>query len=239
MRTNKALTYDIVVDNMTIRITHKPVRNINLRIGSGGQPQMSVPQTMSRAQATKLAREHAPWFAQSLERLRKVQTARPVRWESGERISWWGKELELKVDTSGGRAFCEERADSILMHAPATSTPQERAELFEDFCVASIKAKLVNLLPDCERRVGRVATRITLRRMKTRWGSCTPRTGRIRLNIALAECPEPCLETVLVHELCHMRVANHSAQFYACMDLFCPSWRVHQHWLDTHSPGAL
>ena len=61
--------------------------------------------------------------------------------------------------------------------------------------------------------------------MKTRWGSCTVETGKIRLNARLARKPETCVEYVLVHELCHLLEPSHNARFHRLMDGFLPDWQ--------------
>lgn len=123
------------------------------------------------------------------------------------------------------------RFESMEAVEPKERTEEERRMLEEE-----LRTRLEHLLPECERRVGVKASSVTLRRMKTRWGSCTVKTGRIRINTALAECPERCLEMVLVHELCHLRVPNHGPRFQALMDLHCPDWRASRRWLDEHPP---
>ena len=67
--------------------------------------------------------------------------------------------------------------------------------------------------------------RITIREQKTRWGSCTPKTGRIRLNLQLAGYPEVCLEYILVHELAHLRIPNHSPAFWKLVEEYIPNWK--------------
>ena len=53
----------------------------------------------------------------------------------------------------------------------------------------------------------------TIRLMKTRWGSCS-KSGRIYFNLELLKAPTDCIEYVVVHELCHLKEHNHSAQFW-------------------------
>lgn len=65
----------------------------------------------------------------------------------------------------------------------------------------------------------------TIREMKTRWGSCTVGTGRIRLNTRLAVYPDECLEYVIVHELCHLLEPSHNQRFKALMSQFLPDWK--------------
>lgn len=61
--------------------------------------------------------------------------------------------------------------------------------------------------------------------MKTKWGSCNPVTGNIRLNTDLARKPSECVEYILVHELLHLIEPAHNARFQSLMDRFMPQWR--------------
>lgn len=69
---------------------------------------------------------------------------------------------------------------------------------------------------------------IVYRNMKTRWGSCQPATGRICINTRLALYPPECLEYVVVHELCHLLVANHGPEFKKLMTRVMPDWKHRQ-----------
>lgn len=66
---------------------------------------------------------------------------------------------------------------------------------------------------------------LAYRNMRSRWGSCTPDTGRVCINVRLALYPPQCLEYVVVHELCHFFVRNHGAGFKMLMDKYLPNWR--------------
>ena len=68
-------------------------------------------------------------------------------------------------------------------------------------------------------------TGYSLRRMKSRWGTCNHRAGHIRLNTELVTKPMHLLEYVLVHEMAHLTVPNHGRRFVALMDAHYPSWR--------------
>ena len=66
---------------------------------------------------------------------------------------------------------------------------------------------------------------IQVRRMKTRWGSCSKK-GQILLNTDLVQAPIACIDYVIVHELCHLIVPNHSPRFYSLLDQSMPDWRA-------------
>lgn len=67
--------------------------------------------------------------------------------------------------------------------------------------------------------------------MKTKWGSCNPRSQAIRLNTELAKKPKLCLEYIVVHELVHLLEPHHGERFVSIMDKLMPQWR--------HSKGEL
>ena len=64
---------------------------------------------------------------------------------------------------------------------------------------------------------------IEIRRMKNRWGSCTPK-GKIILNPELIKVPKKCIEYVLVHEMSHLMEPNHSKAFYALQSKVMPEY---------------
>ncbi len=228
--------YTLDIDGVRILVTRKRVKNVNFRLGPGGEPRMSVPWHFSKDEAERMAREHIDWFVVHGTRFAEARAGAPVAWETGERLRVWGQELELDVCETDGSFSCACDGDRLVVRVPPGSTAEGRKRFVERWLVGELRTRLVDLLPVCEERVGVYATSVTLRRMKTRWGSCTSSTRRIRINTALAECPPECLEMVLVHELCHILEPNHGARFHALMDLHVPSWRVWQRWLNEHPP---
>ena len=60
--------------------------------------------------------------------------------------------------------------------------------------------------------------------MEKRWGSCT-RNGKITLNTELVKAPKPCIEYVMVHELCHLVIRNHTKDFYDLQAKIFPDWQ--------------
>ncbi len=61
--------------------------------------------------------------------------------------------------------------------------------------------------------------------MKTRWGTCNQKAGRIWFNLELAKKPEHCLDFIIVHEMTHLLEKNHNDRFKTHMDTFLPRWR--------------
>ena len=76
--------------------------------------------------------------------------------------------------------------------------------------------------------MGVKVARFFVQHMKTRWGSCNPSAGSIRLNSELAKKPPECLEYIVVHEMVHLLEPTHNQRFVAIMDRFLPQWQSHR-----------
>ena len=107
---------------------------------------------------------------------------------------------------------------------PHTDEAKRRA-LMETWYRDQLKQAVPPLLEKWESRDGAAINGFSVRRMKTKWGSCSPASGTIRLNTDLAKKPQECLEYVVVHELVHMLESNHGLDFVAHLDRLMPSWQ--------------
>lgn len=129
----------------------------------------------------------------------------------------------IEAFAHGHRQWIEQQ-ERKLKARDEMETPQWTPEL-RTRAERSINAALPALLAHWEPVIGRAPSHITLRTMTSRWGSCTPRTGRIRLNLQLGVMDARLLEYVLVHEMTHLWAAGHGVEFQRHMDRYLPHWR--------------
>ncbi|OCC16576.1 putative metal-dependent hydrolase [Dissulfuribacter thermophilus] len=76
-----------------------------------------------------------------------------------------------------------------------------------------------------EAKIGEKVNAWGIKRMRTKWGSCTPRARRIWLTLELAKKKTVLIEYVLVHEMTHFLEPSHNEHFKSLMDKFLPKWR--------------
>jgi predicted metal-dependent hydrolase len=151
----------------------------------------------------------------------------PRRCVSGETYFFLGKQLQLKVE-QGRKAAVTIDAQWLRIQTPNSADPQAIAALLEAWYRRQAQTVFAEVLAAAAQRVlplGIVApTTIRIRRMKTRWGSCTSK-GAITLNLRLIQLDRAIIEYVLVHELCHLAEHNHSPAYYRLLDYAMPDWR--------------
>jgi predicted metal-dependent hydrolase len=107
---------------------------------------------------------------------------------------------------------------------PATPARKKQA-IMEEWYRAKVTEAVPPLIAKWEMAMAAKVERFFVRRMKTRWGSCTPRTRRIRLNTELAKKSPELLEYVVVHEMVHLIERHHNDRFVGLMDRHLPNWR--------------
>jgi predicted metal-dependent hydrolase len=75
--------------------------------------------------------------------------------------------------------------------------------------------------------------KVRIKDQRTRWGSCSSKNN-INLNWRLIMAPEDVLDYVIVHELCHLAVPNHSKSFWALVAKYLPTFPKSKNWLKNY-----
>lgn len=131
-----------------------------------------------------------------------------------DRHSRWIQKQVQKVKTMGtkGSPFSEEEIQCMIRLAKKI-IPQKAAYFAA--------------------RLGVTYGRIAIRRQHTKWGSCSSK-GNLNFNCTLMKAPEPVLDYVVVHELCHRLEMNHSPAFWKLVEGMIPDHKARRQWLNDH-----
>ena len=203
-----------------VTVTRKRVRNLNLRVHADGSVTLSIPWRTSEAAAREFLDRKSGWIRESVER-RATQAEEPIVPLVGPNagtIPLWGELVDaaeaLGMETGKAVAELADLGDDEL---------QSRIDaLYRREVTRALPAHITRI----ETAMNVHATSWSIRRMKTRWGSCTPKTGTIRISSALAAYPPACLDYVVAHELTHLLEPSHNERFHALLDRFCPENRT-------------
>ena len=192
-------------------------RRVRVSVDGAGEVSVTLPRRMPLRAADEAVQELAPW----IERRRRAlaRAAAEVARTPGT-LPYLGDELRLVPQP--GRTRVHRRGDALLV------PHDDRA--IERWYRRAARAEIGPRLDAATARAGVGYTGLTIRGQKTRWASCSA-TGAMSFNWRLLLAPEPVLDYVIEHEVCHLEVMDHSPRFWRLLESRVPDWRDHAAWL--------
>ncbi len=176
------------------------------------------------------------WISKQWHYFERYQPTNPSRkYLSGETHRYLGRQYQLKVITAR-ESDVKLKGRFLQVHHPDGKDYPEIERLvtqwYRDHASRLFNVRLASCLEICK-SLGLAATpRVSIRQMKRRWGSCT-KTGNITLNLDLIRTPIHCIDYVIIHELCHLKVHSHSPAFYRILNRIMPDWEKRKSRLDS------
>jgi len=138
--------------------------------------------------------------------------------------------------------FAVSKKDWIKKHqAKIRQMEQDHRIIFDEFNNINrrdARKILVRRLAELAGKYGFKYNRIFIRNQKTRWGSCSAKNN-ISLNVKLVRLPEALRDYILIHELIHTRIKNHSRKFYAELYRIVGDWKLLDSRLKKYGPCLL
>lgn len=138
-------------------------------------------------------------------------------------------------------AFVVSKEAWIRRHLQAIAERPQQPGFSRD-AIRTLAEKSAEILPErvayFAEQIGVSYGRITIRSQKTRWGSCSAK-GNLNFNCLLMLCPPEVQDYVVIHELCHRKHLNHSADFWAEVEQHCPDYRIRRKWLKDNGAALI
>ncbi len=207
-------------------VVHKDIKNIHLSVyPPAGAVRISAPLRMDLDTIRVFALSKLGWIRKQQKKLRDQPRETPRQYVSRESHYYFGQRCLLRVEEKAAPALIRKAGARIIMRLRPGTATQKRAELLDAWYRQELKAAAAPILERWQRKIGIEPRRVLVQRMKTKWGSCSPKTGIIRLNLELVKKPPECLEYIIVHELVHLIEPTHNDRFIALMDQHMPRWR--------------
>jgi hypothetical protein len=220
MTPNAPATYQIIRSNR---------KSFSLEIKPDGQLTVRAPKSASDAQIKAVVAQKAAWIEKSRARLAEMFPKQRLKaFTPGESFWYLGQQYLLRLtdrqrpplDLDGTfnlSRYAQGQAKAVFITWYREETRQITYQLIESY------AKQYELKVN--------AVRITSAR--TRWGSCSGK-GNLNFTYRLCMAPLPVIEYVVVHELAHLQVRNHSQSFWAEVAKMYPDYQKARAWLKQH-----
>jgi predicted metal-dependent hydrolase len=215
------------VGGIEITAEKKYIKNMYIRVvPPDGKVRITAPMAATEDAIRMFAESRISWIEKQRKKFVDKPRQAELRYVTGESFYLWGNRYYLNVVYS---SICNDVALSgqrIFLQVRPDSTPQQRANVMDNWYREILKEAITPVFEKCERLVGVSAREWQIKNMRTRWGTCNVTEKTIWLNLQLAKKPPECLEYVIVHELVHLLEKSHNDTFRAYMDRFYPNWRT-------------
>lgn len=217
----------MTVSGIDIDVVYKQIKNLHIAVYPPlGRVRVAAPERYDDDAIRMAVIQRLPWIKRQREEFRKTERQSEREMVNGESHYVWGQRYRLKVVHVPGRIRVEQAGNKLVMTGPKDSTAEQRRDAMTEWYRDALKQEIPALIDKWEPIVGRRVTKWTVRRMKTKWGSCNPDKGTLWFNIELAKKHPQSLEYIIVHELTHLIERGHSDRFAELMDGFMPDWRA-------------
>lgn len=216
----------IQLGSISIELTKKNIKNVHLSVyPPDGRVSLVAPASTRTEVARAYAISKLHWIRAQQQKFQSQAREAPRQFVGRESHYVWGRRYLMAVVYQDARPGVALGNRCITMNVRPGSSAEKRAKVMHEWHKALLHKAVPPLIRKWERRLGVRVSAYFLQRMKTKWGSCSPARGNIRLNTELVKKPKDLLEYVVVHEMAHLLEPTHSARFTAILDEHYPRWR--------------
>ncbi len=186
-----------------------------MRITKHNALEVVVPARADFSIGKKFLRERIEWVRKHLQSLDK----------SNNKLFYFGTELKVNhsILASLKKHTMQIKGNEFIVNSP-TGSKLAVHDLFLEVLRFKGKIYLTDKCSVMAKLYGFEPKRISIRGQSTRWGSCS-RRGTISLNYKLLQLPEEAVDYIIMHELCHLRHPNHSANFWTEVEKYVPDYK--------------
>jgi len=210
------ITFGVTEIEYRIRRSSRRHKTVEVILDPAEGLLVAAPVTTSAEAIQAIVRKRAPWI---LQRASDGQLqARRKQFVSGETLPYLGRQARLFVEHADvGRVRIQFEHWRFNVTVPAILVGEDRRGAIEAAMQGWYREQAKRLLPPrlarWSRRTGLVPRALLIRDQRQRWGSCSA-DGTLRFNWRSVMLAPALIDYVLVHELTHLKIRNHSAEFW-------------------------
>jgi predicted metal-dependent hydrolase len=216
----------IQLGEITIAVTRKAIKNVHLSVHPpDGRVTLVAPSDTRPEVARAYAISRLGWIRSQQERLARQARETPRQYVERESHHVWGRRYLMTIKHQDAKPAVSLANKRIVLTVRPGSDASKRAEVMHEWHKSLLHEVVPDFIAKWEPKLHVDVSAYFLQRMKTKWGSCNPERGNIRLNTELVKKPKDLLEYVIVHEMAHLIEPTHSERFVSLLEKHYPSWR--------------
>lgn len=223
-------------------------KTVSLCVKEDGTVEVRAPKWVTKAEIQRFVDEKANWIIKKRQEAAKRNCVSKKHYTEDAVFACLSKEYRLHIAESGRNAVgvednpqnaSDESPDTLLIKTIRTDEDYVK-ELLMKWCSRQLKeyvrkkaAEYLPMLSELAAREGKPEPeiwKITIRNVKSRWGSCSAK-GALNFNVKLVMAPVFAVDYVIAHELCHLLYMNHQAEFWEAVQALVPDCRERRRYL--------
>lgn len=215
---------------MPVDVVRKDIKNLHVGVyPPNGRVRVATPQRLDDEAVRLAVISRLGWIRRQQKGFKEQFRQSQREMITGESHYYQGRRYRLDVIKQDGppSVRISNSTTMELRVRPGTDRDKREAVLLRWYREC-MRKKIPPLLAKWEPNVGVEVAEARIKKMKTRWGTCTSEARRIWLNLELIKKPPACLEFILVHEMVHFLERHHNERFRKLMDKVMPQWQLHR-----------
>ncbi len=215
------------VGKYRISCTLRRMKSIRLRIDrSSGEIKLSAPFGSSQALLQQFLDSKLPWIEKNMLKLQSNLYLQDDIPRDGDCLWLEGKQYTLRLVPNSLLNRISMEHGTIFLHCESGCTPQQCQILLHNWYRIRLEQRALSLIGKWKQIMGVEPGKLSIKQMKSRWGSCNIRNHRITLNLQLSKWGDDVLEYIVVHELAHLLEASHNEVFKQHLSHYLPDWKA-------------
>lgn len=207
------------IHDITVYAEKRHVKNYRITVTKEGRVEMIAPYFVSQKEILNLLEQKYKWIKKHL--YSKQTERKPIA--NNSEIIFCGEVFGLKIIVSDKNKV-EIVEKDIIVYCKNSDKNYIKPLLYNFFKIELNKI-LPKLIDSEQQSTGLKCSAYSIRKMKSRFGSCNTKTKCLTFAVCLAQSPLPCIEYVVLHELAHTVVPNHGAEFKRLLEKYMPDYK--------------
>jgi predicted metal-dependent hydrolase len=218
IKTGRIKTSEVIVDADTITVR--------------------TPLEKNKDEIQRIVLDKASWILQKQREFKEniPQLIKPT-FKQNSTLPYLGKNYRLVIIKNRKFKNSLQFIDGEFVATIKTSRNSQRfiKSLYQSWLLDSAQIILKKKVERCSEKIGIAIERVNIKNLRKRWGSLNKGKKTINLNVNLLKAPDDVVDYIILHELCHVKVNNHSHHYWDLVRKYMPSYQEKIDWLNANT----
>ena len=196
-----------------------------------------VPETKSLSEIKKMVEGKRNWILQRQSQLRQEKPG--PTYQNNTTVPYLGKNYKLVIKLAQkSDGFSKKNSRFVISLRSKRPSKKKTKLLYESWIFENSQSILHKAMVRYSRKVGVKPKKIQMKKLRSKWGSLS-NDNTININLHLLKADQKIVDYIILHEICHLKIKQHSHHFWSFIEQFDPTYRDKVEWLNNNGKSIL